>query len=218
MVNMVVISVKFSIEQCLNYLSSMHSLSASVKGSWLFLNRFLCSTSYPPNKHIYMCSIYMCVQWCSIYMCVQWCSIYMCVQWCSIYMCVQWCSIYMCVQWCSIYMCVQWCSIYMCVQWCSIYTCVQWCSIYVLYVHEYVTLTSEYHNRIKLRFLFPLMAGLQSHTHAKWMPSVSMMWHMHQHELCCHSYMNKKRVHNEIVVRWGGMRGCSGEVGWYGRM
>ena len=46
--NMVVISVKFSIQQCLNYLSSMHSVSASVKGSWLLLYRFLCSTiSYP---------------------------------------------------------------------------------------------------------------------------------------------------------------------------
>ena len=45
MVNMVVISVELSIQQCLNYLSSMHSLSASDNGSWLFLNRFLCSTS-----------------------------------------------------------------------------------------------------------------------------------------------------------------------------
>ena len=44
MVSIVVIYVKFSIQQCLNYLSSMHSLSAAVKGSWLFLNRFLCST------------------------------------------------------------------------------------------------------------------------------------------------------------------------------
>ena len=44
MVTMVVMYVKFSIQQCLNYLSSMHSLSASVKGSWVFLNRFLCST------------------------------------------------------------------------------------------------------------------------------------------------------------------------------
>ena len=43
MVTMVVMYVKFSIQQCLNYLSSMHSLSASVKGSWVFLNRFLCS-------------------------------------------------------------------------------------------------------------------------------------------------------------------------------
>ena len=43
-VTMVVIYVKFSIQQCLNYLSSMHSLSASVKGCWVFLNRFLCST------------------------------------------------------------------------------------------------------------------------------------------------------------------------------
>ena len=44
MVSIVVIYVKFSIQRCLNYLSSMHSLSAAVKGSWLFLNRFLCST------------------------------------------------------------------------------------------------------------------------------------------------------------------------------
>ena len=35
--------VKFSFQQYLNYLSSLHSLSASVQGSWLFLNRFLCS-------------------------------------------------------------------------------------------------------------------------------------------------------------------------------
>ena len=31
MISTVVISIKFSIEQCLNYLSSMHSLSKSVK-------------------------------------------------------------------------------------------------------------------------------------------------------------------------------------------
>ena len=42
-VSIVIIYVKFSIQQCLNYLSSLHSLSASVKGSWLFFNRFLCS-------------------------------------------------------------------------------------------------------------------------------------------------------------------------------
>ena len=43
MVSIGVIYVKFSIQRCLNYLSSMHSLPAAVKGSWLFLNRFLCS-------------------------------------------------------------------------------------------------------------------------------------------------------------------------------
>ena len=44
MVRIVVIYVKFSIQYCLNYLSSLHSLSASAKGSWLFLNRSPCST------------------------------------------------------------------------------------------------------------------------------------------------------------------------------
>ena len=51
MVNMVVISVIFSIQQCLNYLSRMHRLSASVNGRWLFLNRFLCSESAAYNKN-----------------------------------------------------------------------------------------------------------------------------------------------------------------------
>ena len=50
MVSIVVIYVKFSIRQCLNYLSSMHSLSASVKGSWLFLNRFPCSKALGGDK------------------------------------------------------------------------------------------------------------------------------------------------------------------------
>ena len=38
-----VISIKFAIQQCLNSLSSMHSLRALVKGSGLLLNRFPCS-------------------------------------------------------------------------------------------------------------------------------------------------------------------------------
>ena len=44
MISTVVISIKFSIHQCLHYFSSMHGLSTSVKGSRLFLNRFPCST------------------------------------------------------------------------------------------------------------------------------------------------------------------------------
>ena len=51
MINMVVISVEFSIQQCLNYLSSMHSLSASDNGNWLFLNRFLCSKADSKEGH-----------------------------------------------------------------------------------------------------------------------------------------------------------------------
>ena len=52
MVSTVVIYVKFSIQQCLHYLSSMHSLSAAVKGSWLFLNRFLCSSHISIQNHV----------------------------------------------------------------------------------------------------------------------------------------------------------------------
>ena len=52
MVSTVVIYVKFTIQQCLHYLSSLHSLSAAVKGSWLFLNRFLCSTHISIQNHV----------------------------------------------------------------------------------------------------------------------------------------------------------------------